>query len=277
MTQKRWQSSARRRSKKANQRCRSPLQSGAVERRKRSRTHTQHSIPCRARGPPQDAGLRALVKSAAAKKKVSGPAKTVFQKASGEAFASGDSQRDGSNPERLRWQAGQVLGLRPVLRAFLRRSCDYADFMCLSLSGESCSYGLKLQAALEHARPEAAWGGSVKLPRFRGALEGWRRLAPPQTMLLMEIIKSTISGESLPPKQLLCSTFQGADRLGNTDDARAPWMDSVMNRHVQERFKEMWNFNEKQYLQVWRDAVNVLGVGDLGDLSKSPYRGRKGR
>ena len=294
-------------SKKANQRCRSPLQSGAVERRKRSRTHTPS--PCRARGPPQDAGLRALVKSGAAKEKVSGPAKTVFQKASGNKGRSVRfwRQREGSNPERLRWQAGQVLGLRPVLRAFLRRSCDYAGFMCLSLSGESCSYGLKLQAALEHARPEAAWGGSLKLPRFRGALEGWRRLARPQTML-MEIIKSTISGESLPPKQLLRSTFQRADRLGNTEaqggglrqeelegcllpalsaagvfdevlisnDARAPWMDSVMNRHVQERFKEMWNFNEKQYLQVWRDAVNVLGVGDLGDLAKSPCQNRHG-
>ena len=52
-----------------------------------------------------------------------------------------------------------------------------------------------------------------------------------------------------------------------------------MKRHVQERFREggheasMWDFSAKQYLQVWRDAVTVLGVEDL---AKSPYQNRHG-
>ena len=63
------------------------------------------------------------------------------------------------------------------------------------MNGEGSSYGQKLQAALEFWRPEAAREGSLKLPRFKRALKGWRRVAPTQTRLpMIEYVKSAISG-----------------------------------------------------------------------------------
>ena len=74
--------------------------------------------------------------------------------------------------------------------------CDYADD--LFLSGENCSSGAKLQAALEHHRPEAAREGLLHLPRFKRALKGWRRLAPTQSRLpMIEFVKSAISAVML--------------------------------------------------------------------------------
>ena len=53
----------------------------------------------------------------------------------------------------------------------------------------------KLQAALEYERPEAAREGKLRLPRFRRALKGWRKLAPAQSRLpMLEFLKSAISG-----------------------------------------------------------------------------------
>ena len=61
--------------------------------------------------------------------------------------------------------------------------CEYADH--LFLSGETCSYRQKLQAALEYVRPETARDGSLRLPRFKRALKGWRKLSPAQVRLPM--------------------------------------------------------------------------------------------
>ena len=70
--------------------------------------------------------------------------------------------------------------------------CDYADH--LYLCGENCSSGARLQAALEHHRPEAIREGQLHLPRFKRAMKGWRRLAPTQSRLpMIEFVKSAIS------------------------------------------------------------------------------------
>ena len=84
----------------------------------------------------------------------------------------------------------------------------------------------------------------------------------------------------LAPVERVESSKTGVfDEVLILDDQRVPWMESVMKKHVQERFRDqgpeasMWSFNAKQYLQVWRDAVSVLGVGNL---AKSPYQNRHG-
>eukprot|EP00439_Symbiodinium_sp_Y106_P085585 s532_g29.t1 len=70
---------------------------------------------------------------------------------------------------------------------------EYCDF--LYLDGEDSNFGQKLQAALEYERPEAAREGKLRLPRFRRALKGWRKLAPAQSRLpILEFLKSAISG-----------------------------------------------------------------------------------
>ena len=71
--------------------------------------------------------------------------------------------------------------------------CDYAEH--LFLSGETCSFGQKLQAALEYVRPETARDGSLRLPRVKRALKGWRKLSPAQCRLpMLEFLKSALSG-----------------------------------------------------------------------------------
>ena len=70
--------------------------------------------------------------------------------------------------------------------------CEYADH--LFLSGETCSYGQKLQAALEYVRPETARDGSWRLSRFKRALQGWRKLSPAQVRLpMIEFLKGAVS------------------------------------------------------------------------------------
>ena len=76
--------------------------------------------------------------------------------------------------------------------------CEYAD--ALYMEGEDCNCGQKLLAALELEMPEWHREGVLKLPRFRRALKGWRKLAPPQTRLpLLEFLKSSISGLMILP------------------------------------------------------------------------------
>ncbi|CAK9080024.1 unnamed protein product [Durusdinium trenchii] len=49
--------------------------------------------------------------------------------------------------------------------------------------------------ALEFFRPEAARAGELRLPHFKKAMKGWRRLAPTQTrMPMVEFAKTCISG-----------------------------------------------------------------------------------
>lgn len=70
---------------------------------------------------------------------------------------------------------------------------DYADHMYLN--GESNDSGNRLKAALEYERPEAVRRGELRLPKFKKACKGWRKLAPSQTRLpMLEFIKSCISG-----------------------------------------------------------------------------------
>ena len=100
-------------------------------------------------------------------------------------------QCDRGNKEGLPSQGAGFHGVRQVLHVTDKKKgpeldaalCEYADH--LFLSGETCSYRQKLQAALEYVRPETARDGSLRLPRFKRALKGWRKLSPAQVRLPM--------------------------------------------------------------------------------------------
>ena len=61
------------------------------------------------------------------------------------------------------------------------------------------------------------------------------------------------------------------------DDVRAPWLDRLLHQQSLSMMKSqgasasMWDFNAKQFLEVWRACVQCLGVEEL---AKSPYQNR---
>ena len=62
------------------------------------------------------------------------------------------------------------------------------------------------------------------------------------------------------------------------DNVRAPWLESTLHSHVQQRLKQgedadLWSFSAAQYLSSWREAVNLL---QIGDVASSPYQNRHG-
>ena len=79
----------------------------------------------------------------------------------------------------IREAAGKVASVRELLRARHVKSevglvtalSVYA--VRLYLSKEDCGRGAKLQASLDFTRPEVARQGSLRLPRFKGAMKGW--------------------------------------------------------------------------------------------------------
>ena len=62
------------------------------------------------------------------------------------------------------------------------------------------------------------------------------------------------------------------------DNVRAPWLESTLHSHVQQRLKQgedadLWSFSAAQYLSSWREVVNLL---QIGDVASSPYQNRHG-
>ena len=62
------------------------------------------------------------------------------------------------------------------------------------------------------------------------------------------------------------------------DDVRAPWLEPLLRAHVESRLAvseeaNLWSFNAKAFLEVWRIAVDILGIGDV---ALSPYQNRHG-
>ncbi|CAE7560259.1 UPF1 [Symbiodinium sp. CCMP2592] len=134
--------------------------------------------------------------------------------------------------------------------------CEYADH--LFLSGETCNFGQKLQAALEYTRPEAARDGSLRLPRFKRALKGWRKLSPAQARLpMIEFLKGAVSGVFL--------------HLGRRD--MAVFNELTFSTYVRPgeglRMKAL-DFVEKQPGQAeYKFSVIVLAPIERGEASKA--------
>ncbi|CAE7763388.1 NHX3 [Symbiodinium sp. CCMP2456] len=62
------------------------------------------------------------------------------------------------------------------------------------------------------------------------------------------------------------------------DDVRAPWLEPLLRAHVEGRLRvseeaNLWSFNAKAFLETWRLAVEILGIGDV---ALSPYQNRHG-
>ncbi|CAE7720139.1 unnamed protein product [Symbiodinium sp. CCMP2592] len=193
----------RKEAKAANQRMHSPPRGEAMERtQKRSRSPSLTRVSTGKQ--PAEAGLRQNLKQAAKKRARARRRQKVH------------AQRlRASRGEKSLLEVGSVTkGTRQDYQNKLNGFYDFVAFNLLEtrteelldialleycaflyLDGEDSNYGQKLQAALEYERPETAREGQLKLPRFRRALKGWRKMAPAQTRLpMLEFLKSAVSG-----------------------------------------------------------------------------------
>ena len=63
------------------------------------------------------------------------------------------------------------------------------------------------------------------------------------------------------------------------DDVRAPWLGPLLVELGQQRMRQkeeekpLWRFSARQFLQKWRECVQIL---DIKDVAHSPYQNRHG-
>jgi hypothetical protein len=190
---------------KANGRVKSPNRSEAHTRRRRSRS------PSRMREvtgkKPVGSGLRAVIKSVAEKRRKAQERQRKYEKRLRATHGERSLLEMGSVKKAQRLDYAKRLEQFYLFVAHYQLPvsdekeldealCDYADFLYLDGNGHDA--GEKLKAALEFERPEASRHGDLKLPRFRRAMKGWRKMAPSQTRLpMIEFIKGAISAVML--------------------------------------------------------------------------------